>query len=449
MEKKIGTLSSEVYSRYEKDYREDGKNKIIRKAMSRTPIMWLLYDTGKAEDVKFAFNHEIKTMPVANQRASGRCWIFAGLNVLREYIGREHHVHRFELSQNYISMYDKIEKCNHMLEKFIELADKDHGDRTLDYLLTSPLNDGGQWDMFANLVKKYGLLPQNAFPETHQSNNTHNLSFLINNRLREFAYEAHKLYLEGKKDEIRPLKDKYMEGIYTAFTNAFGVPPKTFDFEYYDDKEVLHIDRGLTPLSFFQKYVGSRIDEYVSIINYPETDRPYMRNYTVEHLGNVVEGSPINHLNLPMERLKELVIKQLLDNEPVWFGSDVGFYRDREKGYFVWDSNLYDYESFFGFKPEFEKDAMLYYRASAMNHAMVITGVHLDEEEKPVRYKIENSWGEDVGKKGYFVMGKDFFDRFVYQVVVLKKYLSKEELEVSGKKPIVLPIWDPMGTLAD
>lgn len=441
-----GRLCACKLKAYADAYQKDEKNQIIRHAMSRTSVMNLAYDPSSFKDVDFHFSDVVKTMAVANQKSSGRCWIFAGLNILREIIAKKKKIKKFELSQNYISLFDKIEKSNWILEAFIDLADKPHDDRLLDYILTSPLNDGGQWDMFVSLVKKYGIVPQSAFPETYQSNNTRELDQIVSSWLRQFAYDAHCLHEEGKDEEIRPLKEKVMGRIYQTFFNAFGVPPEKFDFEYTDEKDEYHVERDLTPQAFFETHIGKKIDEYQSLIHYPESDRPYNRNYTVEYLGNVVGGKPINHVNVKMERLKELVVAMIKDGEPVWFGSDVGYFRDRSS--YAWATGAIDYESLLGADIKFDKGAMLYYRASAMGHAMVITGVNLGVDGKPNRYKIENSWGEDNGLKGYYVIGEDFFDRFVYQAVVLKKYLNKEELAASNEKPIVLPLWDPMGTLA-
>lgn len=236
-----------------------------------------------------------------------------------------------------------------------------------------------------------------------------------------------------------------MDKIYAMFLNAFGVPPKSFDFEYTNEKGY-HVEKKMTPLSFFEKYVGKKVDDYQSIINSPTADKPFLKNFTIDYLGNVVEGKPINHLNLPMKRIKELIVAQLKDQEPVWFGSDVGFYRDRNS--FAWDSHAFDYPSTFGFDIKFDKGAMLDYWHSAMNHAMVITGVNL-VSGVPTRWKIENSWGPDNGNSGYFVMSEEWFDTFVYQAVILKKYLSEEELAATQAEPTHLHPWDPMGTLAD
>lgn len=444
-EKVIGALTEARTAEIEKSYVLDSKNLIVRHALSREQITSAIYESGALGDIAPTWSINLKTLPVCNQRRSGRCWIFAGLNVLREIIAKECGLKDFQLSQNYISLYDKIEKANFALETILELGDRDHDDRELHFILSCPVSDGGQWDMFVNLVKKYGLVPQNKFPETFQSENTQENNFLVNATIRKFASEAAPLLKTGKKEEARALKEEVMEKIYHLYLNCFGVPPKSFDFEYENDKGY-QVERNLTPLSFFEKYIGEKIDAYQSIINSPTEDKPFNKNFTIKYLGNVKEGKVINHLNLPMERIKELIIKQLQDGEPVWFGSDVSFYRDGKL--YGWDDNSFDYKNTFGLEVEFGKKEMLDYWHSAMNHAMVITGVNL-VEGKPNRWKIENSWGNEPALKGYYIMSGTWFDKFVYQAVILKKYLSDEELKATEADPIKLNPWDPMGTLAD
>lgn len=447
VEKKIGALDSKKVERIVSDYEKDDKNVVIRHALSRSSISDIAFDSASLADVTHEYSIDLKTLPVANQRQSGRCWIFAGCNILREIIAKKLGLKKFELSQNYISLYDKIEKANFALESVLSLCGRDHDDRELNFILSNPVSDGGQWDMFVNLVKKYGLVPQNKFPETAQSNSTRESDFLVNSLIKSFAARAAKLVKEGKNDEARALKEEVMEKIYHMFLNCFGVPPKSFDFEYSND-DGYHVERGLTPHSFFENYIGEELlDEYQSLINSPTKDKPFLKNFTVDYLGNVIEGKPINHLNLPMERIKELIIEQLKAGYPVWFGSDVSFYRDRSSH--AWNKGAFDYPSLFGFRIDFDKENMLDYWHSAMNHAMVITGVNLDEKGIPNRWKIENSWGSDVGKEGYYAMDKEFFDTFVYQAVILKRFLNEEEKKAIVEEPIHLHPWDPMGTLAD
>jgi bleomycin hydrolase len=434
---------------FKKEYLEDKKNTIIRHALSKASMDDIVYSLDSPKSNQFTFSIDLKTLPVSNQRKSGRCWIFSASTVLREIINRKLHVKdQFEISQNYISYFDKLEKYNYYLENIIllTLQGRTHDDRKMAYLLQG-VSDGGQWDMYVNLVKKYGIVPKSCFPETAQSENTRFSTILLNSMMRKFASEIARMKMDSKGyEDMEGLKGEYMKKVYDLLTNSFGVPPTKFDFEYMDDKDVYHIEKDLTPISFFEKYVGDEIDEYVSIIHAPTKDKEYYHTYNIELLGNVIDGKPITHLNLPLERIKELIVSQLQDNEIVWFGSDVSYYGDRPHG--VWDDKAFDFESTFGIDFKFDKADMLDYGNSMMNHAMCITGVNL-VDDKPNRYKIENSWGSDAGNKGYYVMSDSWFDSFVYQVAIKKKYLNEKELKALSEKPILLPPWDPFGTLAD
>jgi len=435
----------------EKDnYLNDSKNTIIRHGLSKTKINDFVYSLDKANNIDFKFSIDIKTLPVTNQRQSGRCWIFSACNLLREHIAKKLGIKdMFEISQNYVAFYDKLEKINFTLEAIISNIDLKHDDRKMMFILQNGISDGGQWDMFVNLVKKYGIVPKANMVETLQSSFTMQMNRVINSSIREFAYLAQKEYQESKDlEKVYELKKKYMEKFYAFLIDNFGVPPEKFDFEYVDEDKNYHCIKDLTPQKFAKDYLGDFLDNYVSIIHAPTKDKEFNKTYTIELLGNVIEGKKVTHLNLELERLKQLIIKQLSKGELVWFGSDVSNYGVRENGLGLWDDQSFDYRSAFGLDISFEKEHMLDYFQSAMNHAMVLTGVNL-VNGKPNRWKVENSWGEDIGKKGYFVISDSFFDKFVYQAAIDKKYLNKEELKALKGEPTILPMWDPFGTLAD
>ena len=389
------------------------------------------------------FSIDIPTMSVSDQKQSGRCWIFAGLNVLREIIGKKYNIESFEFSQSYVAFFDKLEKVNFALEKLIELRNKDSDDRVLIWLLDNGIADGGQWDMLVNVIEKYGLVSKNAMLETFTSSCTREVNYLINAIIRKFNEQVRRV--KSVKD-ARELKEETMVNVYNLLCSCYGVPPTKFNFEYVDKNKEYHIEKDITPIEFYKNYVGDTLKDYVSIINAPTKDKPFNKCYTVDYLGNVVEGKDIKYLNLSLNDFKELVIKQLSDKEVVWFGSDCSRYGDRGKG--IWDDKLFLFNESFGIDFDLTKESSLVNRHSAMNHAMVLTGVNLIDN-KPTKWKIENSWGDRVANRGYYICSDSWFDRFVYQAVVNKKYLTKEQKEALKGKVTHLNPWDPMGTLAE
>ena len=424
------------------------ESKPVQKALSRVLVKNDLAQLFQKQEQslanQFKFSNEIKTLPVTNQKQSGRCWIFAGLNVLRELIAKKHNLKSFELSQNYTAFWDKFEKINYFIEIMDDFLDVDQDDRTLQHILKTGIQDGGQWDMFVSLIEKYGVVPKETMPETTSSSGTRFMNQLINVKLRQYAALARNLKAEGKEKEIAKLKANALDEFYTFLVTNFGNPPKSFDFEYVTDDQY-HVIKDLTPEAFYKEHAGDILKDYVSIIHAPTKDKPYMKTYTVSYLGNVIGGREIKYLNLKMDELKALVLKQMSNQEVVWFGSDVARFGDRKSG--IWDDMQFDYEEMLGMSFEMSKEDQLDYSQSAMNHAMVLTAVHLDEQQ-PKRWKIQNSWGDDSGNKGYYMASDSWFDKYVYQAVIHRKYLSKEQLDAWKQEPKVLKPWDPMGSLA-
>ena len=428
------------------NYKGDEKNTIIRHALVKNSLLTVASSQDEIKEMDFNFDINIKTLPAANQKASGRCWLFAATNVCREVIAKKLNLANFELSQSYLAFYDRLEKSNYLLEAVIELINKEYDDRTLAFLLQNGVGDGGQWDMLVSLANKYGLCPKNVYPETNTSSATRETAQLINFTIRKFASDAKALYQTKGLEAVRKEKEEVLNKIYFLLVNAYGLPPEKFDFEYTDKDGDYHLEKGFDALSFKEKYLGDSLNDYVSLINAPTKDKAFGKTYTVQYLGNVVGGKQVTHLNVTMDRMKELILKQLRDDRIVWFGSDVGFYGDREEG--VWDDTRFDLNTPFGLDLKMNKGESLDYHASQMNHAMCITGVSF-KEGIPSKWKIENSWGKDRAKDGYYIMSKSWFDQFVYQAVVDKKYLNEEELKALQGEPVVLKPWDPMGSLAD
>lgn len=437
-------LSNNVLESLKEEYLNDRTARAVRRALNRTDVLDLLHVQENENSVQHNFSIDVKTMKATSQGNSGRCWIFAGTNFLREEVAKKCNVEDFELSQNYVAYWDKMEKINWTMESIIKLKDVDWDDRTLMWVLQNGINDGGQWDMFAGIIKKYGAMPKSVYNETYAANHTRSWASLVNRRLRKFAADVQAN--KNDMDTIYALKEKALKELYSFSTSCFGLPPETFDFEYVDKDGNYHIDKGLNPHTFYDKYVGLNLDDYASLITSPTKDKPFHERFTVNYVGNIV-NNPVVYTNITMEELKAAIIAQLKAGQIVWFGSDVGRWGDRTSG--VWDMNNFDLEALFDLDITMSKEDSLYYCESAMNHAMCITGVNLDENGEADKWKIENSWGDEWGKKGYYLASKEWFDMYTFQAVVHKKYLPEEIVKCLDKKPSELNPWDPMGTLAD
>jgi bleomycin hydrolase len=435
------SINLKEINQWKEEFSEDLSKVVLRRALTKTELDKIALKQESKSFSTFMFSKEIKTLPVTNQSKTGRCWIFAGLNVLREIIANKNGLKDFELSQNYLAFYDKLEKINYFLESIDDFLDADKDDRTLQHIVRTGIQDGGQWDMFVALVDKYGVVPKNAMDETANSSATKVMNQFINLKLRDYVAKAR----NNKKDK-ELYKKQTLKDLYSLLVSNFGNPPETFMFEYVDKDKNYNLEDGYTPKAFADKYLGNVLDDYVSIINSPTDDKPFNKTYTVAYLGNVVEGRKIKYLNLEMSELKEKVMKQLDNDEVVWFGSDVQYYGDREEG--IWADDRYDYSRVLGFDLNIEKASMLDFGHSQMNHAMVITG-YAKKDGLPTKYKIENSWGDKSGNKGYYLTSDSWFNKFVYQAVINKRYLTEEQLKMWDEKPKVLKPWDPMGSLAD
>ncbi|MFW5888927.1 MAG: C1 family peptidase [Bacillota bacterium] len=427
---------------WNQELENDLQHKTLRRALVENDFHTIAIKQERSLDNTFRFSKEIDTLKVTSQEKTGRCWIFAGLNFIREKLAKKYNLKEFEYSQNYIAFYDKLEKINYFIESIDDFLACDKDDRTLQHILNVGIQDGGQWDMFVSLVEKYGLVPKDAMVETKVSSNTRYINQVINQKLRQYTAKARKI---GKGKKLDNLKTETIKGLYRLLVASFGLPPKSFSFEYVDKDKKYHLIENITPEKFYREFLEDDLNDYISIINSPTEDKPFYKSYTIAYLGNVIDGKPIRHLNLKMSEVKDLILKQM-DDEVVWFGCDVGNFGDRKTG--VWDDLRYDYDEIFNINLELSKADMLDYSHSQMNHAMVLTGVSINKD-KPTKWKIENSWGDKTGKKGYYLASDSWFDKFVYQAVINKKYLTEEQLTAYNKKPIVLNPWDPMGSLAN
>lgn len=440
-------ISQEQLQNFQADLDKHEGHEVNERAVTKNGILSVSADYRSEVAMDRVFSIDIDTGKVADQKRSGRCWMFAALNTMRHSMREKLHMKDdFELSQNYTFFWDKLEKSNYFLENVLQTAELPTSDRKVAWLMQTPQQDGGQWDMLVALIQKYGVVPQTIMPETFNSSNSTEINKQLNLKLRKDAVELRELVAAKKSDaDIQKAKEKMLNEIYRMLAYTFGEPPANFDFEYRDTDNNYHRIENITPQEFFKKYVGWNLDDYVSIINAPTADKPFNHMYTVEMLGNVLGGRQVRHLNLDMQTFRKVAIEQLKHGESVWFGSDVGQESDRKKG--IMDTNLYHQDELFDVDFSMSKAERLDYGESMMTHAMVLTGVDLVDGQ-PTKWKVENSWGNKVGEKGFFVMSDDWMEEFCYQIVVNKKYLPKDLQEILKEEPTVLAPWDPMGALA-
>ncbi|KAI5823859.1 peptidase C1B, bleomycin hydrolase [Schizophyllum commune Tattone D] len=456
-----GALSLQNLASWEKDVSADPKAQLARTILAHNDIRTALVSRSAKVADSHVFNTQIdfKSGPVTNQKSSGRCWLFATTNVIRYDVMKKLKLKDFQLSQSYLFFYDKLNKCNYYLESSIELADRPLDDRLVTHLAGDLISDGGQWDMAVNILETYGVVPQAAYPESFHSSLSSPLNDLLCKKLREHALILRRLVASLRADSslsessilavVRSKKEELMKEIYTIMTATLGVPPKPdekISWDYYDEDGKAGHWEG-TPKQFLKAFSSKAYPpaESFSLINDPRN--PYSKLYTVDRLGNVWGGRPVSYVNTEIERMKDAVVKMIKAGQPVFFGCDVGQSSERTQG--IMDTALFEYEQAFDVKLGLTKAERLQVGESAMTHAMVISAVHLDAAGKPVRYKVENSWGDAVGDKGYFVMTDAWFEQYVYQIVVPKALAPRDLVAVfEGKEKTVFPPWDPMGTLA-
>lgn len=437
------TFTDKLFEQYE----ANAKFQAVENAVTHNGLLKSLETRQSEIENDHVFSIDLTKDEVANQKASGRCWMFAALNTFRHKLIADFKLENFELSQAHTFFWDKYEKANWFFEQIIATADQDLGSRKVKFLLDVPQQDGGQWDMVVALFEKYGVVPKSVYPESVSSGNSRELNQYLNKLLRQDAQILRELIASGADEEsVQSKKEAFLQDVFNFLAINLGLPPRSFDFAYRDKDNHYQSEKNITPQAFYQKYVGLKLSDYVSIINAPTADKPYGKSYTVEMLGNVAGSPAVRYLNLDMARFKELAIAQMQAGETVWFGSDVGQVSDRQKG--ILATNTYDFASSMDIELTQDKAGRLDYSESLMTHAMVLTGVDLDEKGQAVKWKVENSWGDKVGQKGYFVASDAWMDEYTYQIVVRKDLLTAEELAAYEAEPIVLAPWDPMGALA-
>lgn len=433
-------LTPDEIANFQKYYYQNARNKVAEMATVTNGVQNASFNTEKLRNLTRTFSIEIPTDAVTNQKQSGRCWLFAALNVLRHEFAKQNKAKNFMLSQGYLFFWDRIERANIFFNHILETADKPVDDRTVHYYLQAPDTDGGQWHMAVSLIKKYGVVPDYAYGESFTANNTAAFNRALNMKLREDGLILRKLAKDGKDDEIKEKRAEFLSEVYRMAAIAFGEPTQKFDLEFKDDDGKYHFDGDLTPKDFFNNYFTDDLDDYVVLFNAP--DHEFDKLYALPFEDNVEGGTPVEFLNTEIDNLKDAAIKQLEAGETLWFGCDVGKQSDRQKG--IMTDNLYQTDTLFDIETKLDKKQRLITGASGSTHAMTLVGVDV-VNGKPRQWKVENSWGNKVGKNGYFVMTDDWFDQYLFKVVVKKKYLPKKLVELAEGKATPVACWDSMG----
>lgn len=442
-----GAIRPEGIGRFRREFEAEPRHRAALNAVTRTPVRGVAMSHEAVARHNHTFSHVVKAGEATSQNASGRCWLFAGLNAFRMATAEKLNLENFEFSQNYLMFWDKLEKSNYFLESILSTLDEEADSRLIAWLVQSPIQDGGQWDMFVNLVRKYGLLPKQAMPETESSGSTGLMNERITEKLREHAARLRRDHRAGAPAaELRARKEAMLGEAYRMLCIHLGEPPERFEWQWRDKDKEFHRDGVLTPHQFLERYVECDLTSMACLIHCPQETTPLNRVYTIDYLGNVVGGQIIRYLNVEPETMKRAAVAMLKDGRPVWFGCDVGKAFDRDLG--LMDADLYEYEAVYGTAFDMTKAERLDYGASQMTHAMVLTGVDLDEADRPRKWRVENSWGEKGGEKGFMVMTDAWFDLYNYEVSVDRKYLSPELLAALDGEPVHLPPWHPMGALA-
>ncbi|MCI8431120.1 MAG: aminopeptidase [Lachnospiraceae bacterium] len=410
----------------------------------------LLSSIFQAQDQKvdwFDFPDRIPGYPVSNQHQTGRCWIHAGFHFLKTWFLKEYGLSDFHFSCNYLAFYDLLEKANYFLELILETLDEDIHGRLLSYKLAHPIQDAGQWSFFADLIEKYGMVPENAMPDTSCSRKTGELICALSDLLRRDACILRRNADAGTSlDELHQQKESMCYQIYRLLCITLGKPPEQFEFTAAKTMEKLSSAR-MTPDEFRDRYLRLNLKgDYVVTAHVPMKNKQWYQTYAVRYLGCLWEGSPVTYLNLPLDVWKALIRTQLHDHMPVWFGCDSRMNVDTEHGIFSLDN--YDFSKIGCREEVLNKGERLDYQLSFVTHAMLLKGSACAPDNTIERWLVENSYGPDAGHEGYLSMSDAWFDQYVYEAVIHKKYFSRALLKLHQKTPLWLEPWDPVGALA-
>jgi bleomycin hydrolase len=437
-----GALGKADLELLRKEFGADPAYRRTQNAVTQVTVDDIALDREVVTGTDHTVSHLLDDWKVTNQKQSGRCWLFAGLNLIRPGAMTAMNLKDFEFSQNYAMFWDKLERANYFLEAVIETADRDVDDRTVAFVLDSVASDGGQWNMFVALVAKHGLVPKSVMPETQSSSSTARMNAILRSVLRQGAQALRAM---GSIEEMRTYRREILSVVHRVLCIHLGTPPERFTWQWTDADRTFHRDGELTPQEFAARYVTLPLDDYVCLVDDPRPSSPRGRTFTVDFLGNVVGGPRVVYLNVDPAVLKDVAMQTIVSGEPAWFGCDVGKMMRRDLG--IWDARLFDYASVYDTTFDLDKAARLTYHETQMTHAMLFTGVDV-HDNAPRRWRVENSWGDEGGVKGFYTMNDSWFDEYVFEVAAHRDRLPADLQQALSQEPIVLPAWDPMGALA-
>ena len=435
-----GGISSEMLKEIQKNYQNNSHDKAIGNAISANEIKKLALNRQNIATNDVYFSNRISSKGISDQKSSGRCWLFTGLNVIRAKIISKYNLSQFQFSQNYSFFWDQLEKSNLFLEEIIATKDKTMDDKKVDWLFKNPIGDGGQWTGVVNITQKYGLLPSDIMPETKNADNTGVMSSILGSKLRESGLQLREMASKGQNSESLQTKKKaVLAEIYKILVYCLGEPPTEFNWRYKNGNGQISELKKYTPLSFFKEFVGVELNDYTMFMNDPT--RPFYKLYEIENDRHTFDGNNWKYINLPTEEIKKIAIASILDTNALYFSCDVGKQLNSEKG--LLDVNNYDYESLFGVKFGMNKTQRIQSFESSSSHGMSLVAVDLSNG-KPIKWLLENSWGSSAGFEGHLIMTDKWFEEYMFRMVANKKYVAPEIMKITEQKPIVLPPWDPM-----
>lgn len=440
---KDGGITKQMLQQIEKQNVPTASDRALRNALAANSIDALAKNQKNAGALDTYFNIETKKQSITNQKSSGRCWMFSGMNVLRANFAKRTDSLKVTFSQDYLFFYDQLEKANLMLQGVIDTGKKPIDDQRVQFFFHHPLNDGGTFCGVADLTEKYGLVPTEVQPETYSAESTSRMSRIISSKLREQGLELRKMVNEGKKaKDIQQRKTEMLSEIYHMLVITLGEPVKEFTYAFRDKNgKTLTPVKTYTPQSFYQEVVGEKLNgTFIMVMNDPR--REYYKTYEVEYDRHTYDGHNWKYLNLPMEDIEQLAIASLKDGRKLYSSYDVGKQLDRKRGYA--DTENYDYDSLFGTTFGMNKAERISTFDSGSTHAMTLTAVDLDADGKPLKWKVENSWGSDSGHQGCIIMTARWFREYMFRLVVDKKYVSEKLLKDYDQKPIMVMPEDPL-----